>query len=93
MLQVASLRATVMVKVAFIKPPPSFDLRYQALPSGEEVLGPSFRQLRLLGIIILPIFSGLVGYSAMRSTNSGDVGVLLDKPMETGLVKSPGHLP
>ncbi|PQM35794.1 hypothetical protein Pyn_13720 [Prunus yedoensis var. nudiflora] len=56
-------------------------------------VGLGFWQLGLLGTIILPIFMGLAGYSAMETANSGNVGVLPNKPMETGRVESPGRLP
>ncbi|KAI5322452.1 hypothetical protein L3X38_031524 [Prunus dulcis] len=56
-------------------------------------VGPGFWQLGLLGTILLPIFMGLAGYFAMKIANRGDISVLLDKPMETDPVESPGHLP
>ncbi|PQP92636.1 hypothetical protein Pyn_36578 [Prunus yedoensis var. nudiflora] len=55
--------------------------------------GPGFWQLGLLGTILLPIFTCLAGYSAMGTANLSDVGVLLDKPMETSPVESPRSLP
>ncbi|KAI5339598.1 hypothetical protein L3X38_018870 [Prunus dulcis] len=56
-------------------------------------VGPGFWQLGLLGTIFLPIFTSLAGYSAMGTVNPGDVGVLLDKPMETGPVESTRRVP
>ncbi|PQM35233.1 hypothetical protein Pyn_00295 [Prunus yedoensis var. nudiflora] len=56
-------------------------------------IGPCFWQLGLLGTILLPIFTGLGGYSMMGTVNPDDVGVLPDKLMETGPVESPRRLP
>lgn len=44
----------------------------------------------LLGTILLQV---LAGYSAMGTANPGVVGILLDKPIETGPVESLGRLP
>ncbi|CAL2265941.1 unnamed protein product [Prunus armeniaca] len=55
--------------------------------------GPGFWPLGLFGTILLPIFTGLAGYSTMGTTNLGDVDVFFYKPMETSLVESPGRLP
>ncbi|CAL2277737.1 unnamed protein product [Prunus armeniaca] len=79
MVQAASLGSAVTVDVAFLTPPPLFDLQSQALPSGED---------RLLSRDL-----GLVGYSVIGTVNLSDVVFLLDKPMETDPVESPGRLP
>ncbi|CAL9013058.1 unnamed protein product, partial [Prunus brigantina] len=47
-----------------------------------------------LGLIALILFfMVLPGYSAMGTYNPGDVGVLLDKPIETDPVESAGRVP
>ncbi|CAL8161492.1 unnamed protein product [Prunus armeniaca] len=48
--------------------------------------GPPFHSVgQVFGnFILLSIFISLVGYSATRIENSGDVGVPLNKPMKTG---------
>ncbi|PQP95049.1 hypothetical protein Pyn_32491 [Prunus yedoensis var. nudiflora] len=56
-------------------------------------VGLGFWPLGLLGTILLSILTGLAGYSAMGTSNLGDVGILLDKSMEIALVESSGRLP
>ncbi|KAI5311419.1 hypothetical protein L3X38_000379 [Prunus dulcis] len=55
-------------------------------------VGPNFWELGLLGTILLPIFTRLVGYSTMGTVNSDNVGVPPNKPTETGRVESSGRL-